>query len=179
MDLNYSLSPGKYLSSAEQEYLEALLQRFKATDLRNTTLVLFMLKAGARPQEAVNLTWQDIDFSHRTVFIKTLKGGRDRVIPLKHDLLERFKALSARQPHEPGDRIFPITTRHFSRIWDLYRPVKKKLHSLRHTFAINVYRKSKFNLKLTQILLGHRNLQTTAIYLEIEFSASEARQAIS
>ena len=39
-------------------------------------------------------------------------------------------------------------------------------HSLRHTFATDLYRKTK-NLRITQKALGHSNIATTEIYTHI------------
>ena len=173
-----TLTTLKYLTPHEEAHLVGLLARFRETNLRNTTLLWFMLKTGARPQEVLNTTWADVDFTAKTVFIKTLKKGNDRTVPFKDDLLSRLIQLKPGSAGS-GDKIFTITYRQFERIWREYRPVKKKLHSLRHTFAANLYRKSRYNLRLTQLLLGHRSMQTTAIYLELELDPQLARNAIS
>ncbi len=173
MDPGYSLTPNKYLLPNEQAYLENLLTKYKVEDLRNTTMILLMLKTGARPSEILNLKWSDFNFVESSVFLKTLKGGKDRVIPLGPDLVDRLTRL-----RQPSGKAFNIGYDQFHRIWSLWRPVKKKLHCLRHTFAINLYRSSSFNLKLVQTALGHAHLQTTAIYLDIESSMDDLRKAI-
>jgi len=175
MDPNYALTPNKYLLPPEQRHLEGLLEKYREKDLRNTTLLLFMLRVGARPQEVLNVTWGDVNFFCKTVYLKSLKGGRHRNIPMKPDLIVRLKELGVGNDDE---RIFKIGYGMFRAIWNEFRPVKKKLHSLRHTFAVNLYIKSNYNLRLVQVALGHKNMTTTAIYLEIEMSNAELRKAL-
>lgn len=171
---NFSLTPSKYLSEAEQTHLEAILERFRTVAMRNTTMLMFMLKTGARPSEVLGVTWADIDFQKKTVFIDTLKGGPPRVIPLSENLIVRLQSL----PIGPG-KVFDISYTHFCRIWHEYRPARKKLHSLRHTFAVNCYNKSGYNLRLVQQALGHTALQTTAIYLEIQSTTEDLRLVVN
>lgn len=175
MDPNYALIPKKYLSPDEQCRLEYLLARYRSSDLRNTTLLLLMLRAGCRPQEALNIKWSDIDLSRRRIFFRTLKGGRPRFVPIGDDLVSRFRDF---EMGEDGELVFKIKYNMANKIWWDYRPSNKKLHSLRHTFAVNIYRRSSFNLKRVQVLLGHRSLMTTAIYLEIEPCGDEDRELI-
>lgn len=173
---DYALTPHKYLTEAEQDHLEHLIGLYRLTDLRNTTMLLFMLKTGARPQEVLNVTWSDIDFNRCKVFIKTLKGGNNRNLPLEPILVARLKLMGI---GKGSARVFGIGYRQFNNIWALYRPCKKTLHCLRHTFAVNTYRRSRYNLKMVQYALGHTSINTTSIYLEIEQSMDELRAAIT
>lgn len=172
----YTLTPMKYLVETEQAHLEALLAVHRFTDARNTTMLFMMLKTGARPQELLNLTWADIDWNAKTVFIKTIKGGRPRLIPMVPILCERLREWTWIDA-KPDERLFKIEYATFRRIWDTYRPCAKKLHSLRHTFAVNMYRRCK-SLELVQQALGHESLQTTSIYLQIASSMDDMRAAI-
>ena len=38
------------------------------------------------------------------------------------------------------------------------------IHSLRHTYATELYRASGYNLRLVQQQLGHSSIQTTSVY---------------
>lgn len=170
---NPALTPSKYLLPDEQASLEASLAKYRRTSPRNTLMILLMLRTGARPQELLNLTWSDISWSSGRIFFSTLKGGRDRVIPVPPSVLARLKELG------PGEgKIFKIKYWMFHSIWRQYRPVEKKLHSLRHTFAVNLYRKSGYDLPLVQRALGHKNLSTTAIYLEIEMCSEKLERIL-
>lgn len=168
-----ALTPNKYLVASEQSALTETLRRYRFANLRDTTMLMLSLKSGARPSEVLNLTWDDIDWLSKSVFIRTLKGGPPRSVPLGSELINRLHALKPSQ-----GLIFPITHRQFLRIWHTYRPAKKKLHSLRHTFAVNLYTKSDQNLSLVQRALGHASLHTTSVYLQIEHSLDSMRKFI-
>lgn len=178
MDPGYSLTPNKYLTKPEQARLEEILQKFKSSDPRNTTLIWLAIKCGARPQEVLNLSWQDFNNDTRSVFIKSLKGGKNRSIPLPKWLFDRIMNLKPEGLSDESAKVFDIGYNMYNIIWRQFRPVKKKLHSLRHTFAVNLYEKSKYNLRLVQLALGHKNMPTTAIYLEIEMSKDALSQAL-
>jgi len=74
-------------------------------------------------------------------------------------------------------KIFPITYNRYRQIWEMYRPTHKKLHSLRHTFAIELYKKTK-DIRLVQFALGHRNITNTMIYADYVYSQQELRKLI-
>lgn len=171
----YALTPDKYLSKEEEAFLRANLAKHRDGDLRNTTMVLLMLVCGLRAQEVLNLEKEDFNFNDKSLFVKTIKRGRPRIIPLTTDLVLRFKELFERTE---GPRLFAISLRHLTRIWWDYRPCKKGTHALRHTAAKNIYQKTK-DFSLAQAFLGHKQISTTAVYLQIQVSADELRDAVS
>ncbi len=174
MDKNYTLTPSKYLLPEEIQALEELCQRLRKSDLRNSTMFLMMLQTGCRPSELLNVQWSDVFFESGEVLIRTLKGGRDRVVPLSDDLVSRLREIG-----RGIGPVFRIGYRRFVAIWDEYRPVKKKLHALRHTFAVRLYRDSGSDMKLVQRALGHKNIATTWIYLDMEMDKTKLREALT
>lgn len=169
----YSLTSTKYLNSDERELLLKVLERYSHSDPRDTTLILTALYTGARASELLGLTREDLDGHYGTVFIRGIKGSLDREIPIPEWLFTRLKSLC----NESSERVFPITYWRFAQIWYLYRPVKKKLHALRHTFAIDVYKKTR-DLRLLQMALGHKNFKNTLIYAQYQFSREEMRKIL-
>jgi integrase len=169
----YALNKNKYLLDPEVERLEYLLKSHLQNDLRNCTLLFLGLHTGARAQELLNLTLPDVNTYDQSVFFKGLKGSSDRELPLAPWL---FNAVSKLSPHADG-RLFPISYNRLHQIWELYRPTVKKFHSLRHTFAIRLYRKTK-DLRLVQVALGHRNITNTMIYADYHYSQQELRKLI-
>src|SRR5579884_2271747 len=142
----YALNKTKYLLDPETASLEALLSRKKAQDVRNVLLLELALKTGGRAQEILNLCRQDLNAFDETILIRGIKGSSDREIPLPRELFERLMAYAA---SVPGEKLFDITYNRFRDIWSEYRPVPKKLHALRHTFAIRLFKKTK-DLRLVQ-----------------------------
>lgn len=169
------LTPEKFLTPDEERELLRLLEKYKDEDLRNTTALFFILKTGLRPSEVCNLTWPFVDMKQRTIHVKTLKRGPDRILPIPNQLWHRLSKLD-RNPNDP--RVFGFGYQRFWQIWRMYRPVEKSLHSLRHTFAVNVFNKSGHNLGLTQQALGHAKISTTSVYLSAICSLNDLKHAM-
>jgi integrase len=171
----YALNKNKYLLDPEYDHLERNLQFFKYKDPRNCLALLLALKTGARAQELLNLRKNDLNTYDQTIFIKGLKGSDDRELPLAPEIFEELEAYS--RPLAASDLLFPISYHRIRQIWCDYRPVAKKFHSLRHTFAIRLYKKTK-DIRLLQVALGHRNVTNTMIYADYVYSQSELKKLI-
>lgn len=174
MQQRYGLNKNKYLLPEELAHLERLLNEHMAEDARNCLALLIALKTGARAQEVLNIKKGDLNLYDESILIHGLKGSNDREIPIQAAL---FKKLVTYSKSVEGELLFPITYNRLRQIWDLYRPVRKKLHSLRHTFAIQLYKKRK-DIRLVQVALGHRNVMNTMIYADYVYSQSELRKLI-
>lgn len=170
----YALNKNKYLLEAETDRLHYILESFKNKDARNCTLLWTLLHTGGRAQEILNLRPEDLNTYEQSVFIRGLKGSNDREIPLPAWLFPRLEQEVSRAQE---NLIFPITYNRLRQIWELYRPVHKKLHALRHTFAIRLFKKTK-DLRLIQVALGHRNITNTMIYADYVYSQDELRKLI-
>jgi integrase len=168
----YALNRNKYLNDPEYERLTHILDSFVSRDPRNCLLISLALQTGARAQELLNLSAADLNAHDESVFIKGIKGGNDRELPLRPAF---FNQLRSALPAE--GLLFPISYHRLYQIWHQYRPVAKKFHSLRHTFAIRLYRKTK-DLRLIQVALGHRNITNTMIYADYLYSQQELRKLI-
>ena len=170
--IRYALNKNKYLLDPEYERLTHLLKSHLDKDKRNCVLLFLALHTGARALELLNLKFIDLDPHEKTLFIRGIKGSNDREIPL-HDWLYR----ELQQLNQGQELIFPISYNRLRQIWQLYRPVHKKFHSLRHTFAIRLYKKTK-DIRLVQVALGHRNITNTMIYADYVYSQRELRRLI-
>lgn len=170
----YSLNKTKYLIDPEYDRLHYLLESHHLKDSRNCVLLWLALHTGGRAQELLNLKRQDFNTYDETVFIRGLKGSNDREIPLHPWLFQRCMKVVGTASQ---DLVFPISYNRLRQIWDLYRPVPKKFHALRHTFAIRLYKKTR-DLRLVQVALGHRNITNTMIYADYIYSQQELRKLI-
>jgi integrase/recombinase XerC len=174
MQPRYSLNKNKYLLSPEVERLRKIITDFQDSEPRNCLLLSLGLRTGARAQELLNLQKSDLNTYDQTVFIRGIKGSNDREIPVQsrffEDLIKYSEGVS-------GTKLFDISYQRLYQIWEFYRPVPKKFHSLRHTFAIELYQKTK-DLRLVQVALGHRNITNTMIYADYVYSQQELRRLI-
>lgn len=171
----YSINKFKYLSEDEAQDLTQVLLRFPG---RDSTILLLLLHTGGRASEILNLRIEDLNTSDESVFIRGLKDSNDRELPIPPWLFKLVLA-EARGPGatEAKPTIFKISYSRLHQIWEHYRPVHKKLHSLRHTFAITLYKRTR-DLRLVQVALGHRNIQNTMVYADYIYSQQELRKLL-
>jgi len=136
---------------------------------RNKTLILTLAYTGLRRGELLNLTVSDVDFERRFILVRQGKGRKDRVIPMIERLAVPLRQLCDSKVARA--RVFDgLNARSVYRIvtslskvcgLDGFHP-----HSLRHFFATQLVERGA-NLRAVQELLGHADLSTTAIYLDI------------
>lgn len=170
----YSLNKNKYLLPPEVDRLRYILKSFSTSDFRNTLIIECALLTGGRAQEVLNLRKVDLNTYDQTLYIRGIKGSNDREIPVPSAF---FEALMRFAGQIKGDSLFAISYDRLLQVWYQYRPVPKKFHSLRHTFAIQLYQKTK-DLRLVQVALGHRNITNTMIYADYVYSQTELRKLI-
>jgi len=164
------MTPLKYLTASESLQLIAQLNRY---DTRDSLLIRLALETGARCSELLALTRQDYMPEAQAIIIKGLKGSRDRVIPILNP--ETVTRLSRHIKSTLNERLFCISPQRFRVIWYHWRPARKKLHALRHTCAVELYQKTK-DLKLVQLILGHKSLTSTQVYLDVIYDLDEMRR---
>jgi integrase len=171
---NYSLNKTKYLLSPEKQKLESIIEDYMHKDPRDCLLLSLALRTGARAQELLNLQKRDLNDYDETVFIRGIKNSNDREIPLHSQFFDQLWRYSEKNKE---NELFPISYMRLYQIWQFYRPVPKKFHALRHTFAIELYQKTK-DLRLVQVALGHRNITNTMIYADYIYSQQELKKLI-
>lgn len=158
----------KFLTDDERATLEASLRARLETDTRNVVMILTALYTGARASELLALTWNDVNTRTGGIKITTLKGGRQRGVKVPKFLragLERLKAMSPARP-------FDLSYNRLGEIWREYRTCQKPLHALRHTFAVDTYTETR-DVHFTMRALGHRNIQNTMIYTDLDCDEAE------
>ena len=173
--IRYAINKNKYLLEPEVLRLESLLENSSKESDRDTLLLWLGLKTGARATEILQLRKNDLNTYDKTVFIRGIKGSNDRELPLNKWLFDRLHAYS--ETLDASGDLFPIGYHRLRQIWEWYRPAPKKLHALRHTFAIRLYQKTK-DLRLVQVALGHRNITNTMVYADYVYSQQELRKLI-
>ena len=138
--------------------------------------------AGLRASEVVALKVGDVDSTRMTLRIEQGKGRKDRYAMLSPLLLERLR-IWWRDAHAKGkmldggwlfpgqNPINPMSTRQFNRICHLAAEaagIDKRVspHTLRHSYATHLL-EQKVDIRVIQVLLGHKRLETTAIYTQV------------
>jgi integrase/recombinase XerD len=148
-------------------------------NLKHRVILTVCYATGLRISEAVRLTPAAIDSQRMVIRVEQGKGRKDRYVMLPPRLLELLRDYWKRtRPGAwlfPGDRpgqpICPLTVNHSCREvrqrCGIGKPVTP--HALRHAFAVHLL-EAGTDLRTIQLLLGHRNLGTTARYLLIATS---------
>jgi site-specific recombinase XerD len=150
-------------------------KRFAAN--RDLAMIVTGLFAGGRVSELCNLQVEDVDLISATLSIRRGKGDKDRNLPISVKLAPILQAWIGNRASGylfPGPKGRRLSPRRFQeRLAELGRAAKtrKRLHPhlMRHTFATSLLRTGS-SLEEVRELLGHANLQTTAIYLHVETS---------
>jgi site-specific recombinase XerD len=145
-------------------------------------LVMTLYATGARRAEVAHLKVTDIDSERMVVHIRGGKGRKDRDVMLSPALLEELRTYWRGLRRKPTRWLFPGNRWHTSN-----RPVTTKVlwtacqqaafraglehkhihpHTLRHCFATHLL-EAGADLRTIQILLGHRDLEETTIYLHL------------
>lgn len=138
--------------------------------------------AGLRVSEVVALKISDIDSTRMTLRIEQGKGHKDRYAMLSPVLLEHLRAWW-RFAHRQGlmledgwlfpgqNPVNPLTARQLNRVCksaaaDAEIDKRVSMHILRHSFATHLL-EEKVDIRVIQVLLGHKKLETTALYAQV------------
>ncbi len=172
------------------ELYRKLLDHLKSDDpgkRRDRAMIRLMAEAGLRISEAVHLDVDDVLLAERLVVIRSGKGGKQRTVPLSRSLAAELQewigarraVAAAGEPalfvntggrRNKGRRLSPSLLR--KRLARYYQelgfpPRYHGAHMLRHTAGTRFYRATR-DLHVTARLLGHSNVNTSAIYAKMD-----------
>ena len=173
---NRSINSKKFLSPIEDRFV---LNRIKDDWTRNGIMLKLLRSCGMRAGELLSLRVCDLNQFEKSILVHASKGSNDRELPLDPDLFEHLTNYISSTKRGEYERIFDIGYDQLGIIWRGYRPIGsgKPLHSLRHTLALEVYRRTK-DILLVKTILGHKSIQTTMIYQEFCHTQPEIRRAL-
>ena len=179
--------PPNYMTKAERDRILTVLSgRASRRGRRNYAVFSLMFLAGLRESEVCHLAVADVDLEGRSLYIRDGKGRKDRHVPITPKLCRilrgwitttRPRCVGAESPwlflhmwrfhHYNGQPLNPKAIWH--QVQNQIVPIlgrKVTPHTFRHSYATHIYEESG-DLRLTQHLLGHENLRTTAIYAHV------------
>jgi site-specific recombinase XerD len=144
-------------------------------------LLMTLYATGVRRAELARLKITDIDSRRMVIHIQGGKGRKDRDVMLSPTLLEALREYWRGLRRKPTHWLFPggrshTGNRHISpkTAWHACEKaaqrsgIRKKIHphTLRHCFATHRL-EAGADLRTIQVLLGHRDLEETTIYLHL------------
>jgi integrase/recombinase XerD len=153
-----------------------------AGNLKHQTALSVAYGAGLRAAEVAALKVGDVDSARMTLRIEQGKGAKDRYAMLSPVLLTRLRTwwqvARAQGKMLKGGWLFPglnpiepLSTRQLNRAVHeaaLAARIDKRvsMHTLRHSFATHLL-EQKVDIRVIQVLLGHKKLETTALYTQV------------
>ena len=136
--------------------------------------------AGLRASEVLSLKISDIDSDRMVIRVEQGKGRKDRYVILSEHLLKLLRAWwKAAHPQGwlfPGQNpVNPLTPRQLNRACHAAAQMAEidkrvSMHTLRHSFATHLL-EQKTDIRVIQVLLGHKKLDTTALYTRVALKA--------
>ena len=157
-----------------------------APGLKSKAALSVAYGAGLRASEVISLKVSDIDSARMVIRVEQGKGRKDRYVMLSEHLLKLLRTwwregrrrgvLLPRGWLFPGQNpINPLTARQLNRachaaaqMAEIDKPVS--LHTLRHSFATHLLEQHT-DIRVIQVLLGHKKLDTTALYTRVALKA--------
>ncbi len=144
-------------------------------------VLMTLYATGARRAEVAMLKVRDIDSRRMVVHIQGGKGRKDRDVMLSPRLLDALREYW--RSRRPQVYLFPSSSGHRGldqpvsdkTIWNVCRAAARRAglahknihpHTLRHCFATHLL-EAGADLRTIQMLLGHRDLEETTIYLHL------------
>ena len=145
-------------------------------------LLMTLYATGARRAEVAHLKISDIDSQRMIIHIRGGKGRKDRDVMLSPKLLDALRVYWRGLRHKPTNWLFPGNRWHTASypvttkvLWTACQNAAQRAglehkhihpHTLRHCFATHLL-EAGADLRAIQMLLGHRDLEETTIYLHL------------
>lgn len=158
---------------------EDIVDIINATDnLKHRLMLMTTYSAGLRASEVIALKPENIDSKRGLIKVKG-KGNKDRYTLLAKRLLPQLRHYY--KTCRPKTYLFPSSYKHkkqqplsYGSLRCIYENARKKagvkngvgIHTMRHSFATHLL-EAGYDIRKIQVLMGHRRLSTTMIYLHV------------
>ena len=148
-------------------------------NLKHRLVLMTTYSAGLRAFEVAALKPDHIDSKTMLINVEKGKGGKQRYTILSSRLLKELRQYYKKC--QPQTYLFPSSYKHrnnqiltYSSVRNIYEKARKKagirkgagIHTLRHSFATHLL-EAGYDIRRIQVLMGHRRLSTTMIYLHV------------
>jgi integrase len=156
----------RFLTDDEEQRLRKAITKLFPEHLSE---LIIALGTGMRLSEQYSLTWEQIDFTRKEIYLERTKNGSARTIPMNGDVVQAFEVLKEMDsPISRSSRVFPL---HSPRYWFASALADAKIekyrwHDNRHTFCSRLAMRGE-NMKVIQQLAGHKTIQMSARYAHL------------
>jgi len=151
-----------------------------ATDnLKHRLILMTTYSGGLRSCEVRTLKPKHIESKKMLIKVEKGKGSKQRYTLLSKILLPELRYYYKK--FRPQTYLFPSSYKHkkqrplsYGSVRSIYEKARKKagvkngagIHTMRHSFATHLL-EAGFDIRKIQVLMGHRRLSTTMIYLHV------------
>ena len=148
-----------------------------AENLKHRLILMTTYSGGLRASEVIALRPEHIDSKRMLIKVENAKGRKERYTLLSRKLLKELRHYYKR--FGPKIYLFPSsyqdrTTLCYASVRKLYEKARNRagikkgvgIHTLRHSFATHLL-EAGYDIRKIQVLMGHRRLTTTMIYLHV------------
>ena len=119
---------------------------------------------GMRPSDALALRWSDVHWLDRRIWVRNVKTGQGRFVPLHPDLIEVLKGWRGLRFPALDERVFVVGQRNlrrdFSRLRKRASMPDVTMYDFRRTF-ISMLRRAGVEVGIVKELVGHKTSGTT------------------
>jgi integrase/recombinase XerD len=184
--------PRGVLSEAQARLLMTASRPSSIIGKRDRALLETLYGTGIRRGECLRLDLADLDLGQQILLVRDGKGKKDRLVPVTGRAayaigvyLRDSRPELARDPRQAALFLTKLGTRVSKSLLDLIVrqhakaagiSVPVSAHTLRHTCATHLLRGGA-DVRHIQELLGHKSLQTTALYTRV--AIEDLREVIS
>lgn len=179
--------PPEVLAAQEKRTLLRTVERTRGDTARRDLVILeVFLGTGLRLESLEALDVTDVRLAEKRLIVRTLKGGGETQKFLPARLRDRLAAYLRWRNRVDADspalflsnRNTRLSGRQIERLvpeWAARAGIEKPItaHTLRHTFATDLYRRCR-DLLVVQRALDHRQVTTTQIYAQVSDADLEA-----
>ena len=149
-----------------------------ATDnLKHRLILMTTYSAGLRACEVRLLKPEHIESNKMLIKVEKGKGRKQRYTLLSNMLLSELRDYY--KTYQPKTYLFPSGNKKhqalcYGSVYSIYENARKKagvkkgagIHTMRHSFATHLL-EAGYDIRKIQVLMGHRRLSTTMIYLHV------------
>ncbi len=166
----------EFLSVKEIELIRRQARKNPLHGHRNDTLILMMFKHALRVSEAIDLQWEQVDFTQGKLYVNRIKNGRSSTHPLQGETMRALRLLQRQYTETPflfsTQQKTPLSARRVHRIVadagkeaGLSFPIHP--HMLRHSTGFYLANKG-IDTRTIQEYMGHARIDNTVIYTQLD-----------
>jgi len=165
--------------ASKDEILKIYKNIITPDTIRDKTIFMTAYSTGARIDELMHLKLKNIDRKRMSIRIELGKGLKDRDVPLSKLLLGMLEKYYISRRIKPVKYLFPkknnlnkhMDSRSVQKMVKIAKTkagITKNItpHTIRHSYATHLL-EDGIDLRRIQLLMGHKSLRTTAIYLHV------------